>query len=295
MNSVDRPAFRRVATAARLGGSSLSKMKSRFRTKRQHVMVSAHRGLWDPAPENSLPAIRAATRWDAIEVDVRVDQTGTPFLLHDQMLLRMTGQAVTASDSTPDDRWAFRLRSGAGGTQAAPTDERVPTLYEALAVLEGTPAFIELDVKREQDLETVARVVAALGYQDLATLKCTVSCVGDVSTVVELERRYDIMVVARIMLRSKADLGLVVALREADIAAVEIGFGDVNLLASAAAFASDLIHFGTSTLDARHFCGLSDGLALNNPRAVWGRLAAAGIRRIMTDQPEALSRYLLTR
>ncbi len=295
MNSVDRPAFRRISSVARLSGSTLSAMKSRFRTKRRHVMISPHRGLWDPAPENSLAAIRAATRWDAIEVDVRVDRTGTPFLMHDQTLLRMTGQPVTASDVTPDDLRAFRLRTGSGGTSASPTQERIPTLDEAFAVLEGTLAFFDLDVKRREDTETVAGVVASLGCQDLATLKVDVASVGDVAAVAELERRYDIMVIAKIMLRSKADLALVVALREADIAAVEVGFWDVNLLASATAFASDLIHFGTCTLDANHYCGLSDSLALNNPRAVWGRLAAAGIRRIMTDQPEALSRYLLTR
>ena len=295
MNSVDRPAFRRISPVARLSGSTLSAMKSRFRTKRRHVMVTAHRGLWGPAPENSLAAIREATRWDAIEVDVRVDRTGTPYLMHDQMLLRMTGQPVTASDATPDDLRALHLRTGAGGTSASPTEEHIPTLEDAFAVLDGTLAFLELDVKRPEDLETVAGVVARLGCQDLATLKLDVASVSDVPALVELERRYDIMVVARIMLRSKADLALVVALREADVAAVEVGFGDVNLLASATAFASDLIHFGTSTLDARHYGGLSDSLALKNQRAVWGRLVAAGIRRIMTDQPEALSRYLLTR
>lgn len=295
MNSVDRPAFRRISSVTRLSGSNLSAMKARFRTSNRHVMISAHRGHWDPAPENSLAAIRAATRWDAIEVDVRVDRTGTPFLMHDPTLLRMTGQPVTASDATPDDFRAFRLRSAAGGTTASPTGERIPTLDEAFAVLEGTHAFFDLDVKRREDIETVARVVAALGCQDLATLKIDVASVGDAAAVAQLERRYDIMVVAKIMLRSKADLALVVALREADVAAVEVGFTEVNLLASATAFASDLIHFGTSTLAASHYCGLSDSLALSNPRAVWGRLAAAGIRRIKTDQPEALSRYLLTR
>lgn len=295
MNSVERPAFRQGSPVARAGGASLSAMKSRFRTRRRGVMVTAHRGHWDPAPENSLAAIRAANGWDAIQIDIRVDRFGTPFLMHDQNLLRMTGQMVDASDVTPDDRRAFRLRSGAGGAHQAATDERIPTLEEAFAVLEGTPAFFDLDVKRREDLETVAATVASLGCQDRAALKVEVQSVDDVATALELERRYDIMVVAGIQLRAKADLALIVALREADIAAVEAGFHDVNLLASAAAFASDLIHFGTTTLNTRHHCGLSDNLALSNPRATWGRLTAAGIRRIMTDEPQALSRFLLTR
>ncbi len=295
MNSVERPAFRRGSPVERVGGSSLGVMKSRFRTRRRSVMVAAHRGHWNPAPENSLASIRAANGWDAIEVDVRVDRSATPFLMHDQNVLRMTGQMIEASDVTAEDRRSLRLRSGAGGAHAAPTEERIPTLAEAFAVLEGTPAFFELDVKRLEDVDTVARTVAGLGCQYRATIKLDIRTVADVATAVELERRYDIMVVARIMLRSKLDLALVVALREADVAAVEVGFGDVNLLASAAAFASDLIHFGASTLNARHHCGLSDGLALSNPRAAWGRLTAAGVRRITTDEPQALSRFLLTR
>ena len=109
------------------------------------------------------------------------------------------------------------------------------------------------------------------------------------------ERRYDIMCTARLKLRSKSDLALVVALREADVASVEVAFDDVNLLASATAFASDLIRFGASTLDARPSCRLSDSQARANPRAVWGRLSAAGVRLVLTDRPEDLSRYLLSR
>ena len=215
--------------------------------------------------------------------------------MHDATLLRMTGLPTPVADIVPEERRMIRLRSAAGGTSAQPTEEHVPSLDEAFAVLDGTGAVFDLDVKRPEDIEIVAHAVASLGCQDLATLKLDVKTVADVAALVDLERRYDIMVTAKMSLRSKADLALVVALREADVAAVEIDFSDVNLLASATAFASDLIRFGTSTMDERHFSGLSDSRALHDPRDVWGRLVSAGIRWIMTDRPMELSRYLLTR
>ena len=295
MNSIDRPAFRRLTPAIRHGGSTLSAMKARYRSNRRQVMVAAHRGDWDPLPENSLAAVRAASRWGVVEVDVRLDRRGVPILMHDQTVLRMTGEAIPTDALTAETCRGLTLRAGAGGTGARMTDECVPTLDEAFAMIDGTGAVLDLDVKRMEHVEAVARSISALGCQDLATLKVPVRSIEDIAHLVELERTHDIMCVARLELAAKSDLALVVALREADAAAVDIDFHDVNLLASATAFASDLIRFGVSTLEARHSQGLSDTRALQDPRAVWGRLITAGVRSILTDQPDRLSRYLLTR
>lgn len=295
VNSVDRPAFRHDLSPIRPGGSSLSAMKSRFRAHVSNVMVVAHRGDWGPLPENSLAAIRAAARWDGIEVNVRLDGNRTPCLVNDSDLMRVSGQPVSASEHTASTRDGLRLRSGAGGAGAAPTDHYIATLDQAFAAVDGTGAILELDVKDAGEMDEVAHVVASLGCQDLAVFKRDVRGPGDIAALVAFERRYDTMVAARIELRSKADLGLVVALRHADVAAVEIAFSDINLLASATAFSRDLIRFEASTLDARCNCGLSDSLARRQPRAVWERLASAGIGSVLTDEPEALSRYLLTR
>ncbi|MEL7150570.1 MAG: glycerophosphodiester phosphodiesterase family protein [Pseudomonadota bacterium] len=270
-------------------------LKARFRANRRHTMVSAHRGLWDPLPENSLAAIRAAATCDVVEVDVRLDQQGTPYLMHDDTLERMTGADQGAADVSCADLAELRLREGAGGPDAPATDEPVPTLDQAFQALDGTGAIFDLDVKRAEDIEAVANSVAALGCQDLATLKMRVETTEDIAKLVALEEQFDIMVIAKIALRSGDDLPLVVSLREADVAAVEVRFDDLNLLRRATSFAGDLMRFGTYTLDNTHCCGLSDTRALRDPGAVWGRLLGAGIRLIMTDQPEALSRYLLTR
>ncbi len=270
-------------------------LKAWFRARSSQPLVSVHRGLWQPLPENSLAAIRAAHRWDVVEVDVRLDQDGTPYLMHDATLERMTGETTSSAELLATHRSHLRLRAGAGGPKAPLTDEPVPTLADAFDALDASGAVFDLDVKRADEIETVATAVAALGCQDLATLKMDVANEADIARLVALEKRFDMMVMAKLHLRSRDDLALVVALREADVAAVEIAFDDLNLLRRATSFAGDLMRFGTYTLDEMHCCGLSDSLALKDPGAVWGRLLGAGIRLIMTDQPEALSRYLMTR
>lgn len=269
--------------------------KARFRANRRHPMVCAHRGLWDPLPENSLAAIRAAARFDVVEIDLRLDANGTPYLMHDETLDRMTDGAGSADGADPSILAGLRLREGAGGPSQTVTDEPVPTLDDAFKALDGTGAIFDLDVKRAEDIEAVGEAVAALGCQDLATLKMDVESTDDIARLVATEERHDIMVMAKLRLSSRDDLPLVVALREADVAAVEIWFDDLNLLRRATSFAGDLMRFGTYTLDDVHCAGLSDDRARRDPGAVWGRLLGAGIRLIMTDEPEALSRYLLTR
>ncbi len=270
-------------------------VKARFRANRRQPMISVHRGLWDPLPENSLGAIRAAGRWDVVEVDVRLDGDGVPYLMHDRTLDRMTAGTGSANGVRAETLRGLTLKAGAGGDAAPLTSEIVPTLDDAFRALDQTGAIFDLDVKRAEDLEGVARAVAALGCQDLGTLKIDVHDSSDIPALLTLEETFDIMVMAKFRLRTAQDLATIVAMREADVAAVEIWFDDLNLLRRATGFAGDLIRFGTYTMDQVHCCGLSDARALQRPGAVWGRLLDAGVGLIMTDQPEALSRYLLTR
>ncbi|MEO0918053.1 MAG: glycerophosphodiester phosphodiesterase family protein, partial [Pseudomonadota bacterium] len=77
--------------------SKLAAMKQRFRAMPNKPMISAHRGLWNPLPENSLAAIRGAAVWDVVEIDLRLDADARPYLMHDPTLDRMTGDASSAN------------------------------------------------------------------------------------------------------------------------------------------------------------------------------------------------------
>jgi len=56
------------------------------------ILVIAHRGAADEAPENTLPAIEAAIRMgcDIVEVDVRLSRDGKVVLIHDATVDRTT-------------------------------------------------------------------------------------------------------------------------------------------------------------------------------------------------------------
>ncbi|GGI05667.1 glycerophosphodiester phosphodiesterase family protein [Egicoccus halophilus] len=102
----------------------------------------AHRGLHGPqVPENSLAAFRAAAAADyGVELDVMLAGDGTPVVVHDAVLTRLTGDGRRVGELDLATLRTLRLRDGDG----AVTDETVPTLPEALAALDGHPAMVEV-------------------------------------------------------------------------------------------------------------------------------------------------------
>jgi glycerophosphoryl diester phosphodiesterase len=100
----------------------------------------AHRGLWSPtaAPENSLAAFQAACAHDyGIELDVQLSADGEAMVFHDATLERMTGEAGRVSDHHTADLVQLKLKG---------TDETIPTLAEALAVV-GHRAMVMIELK----------------------------------------------------------------------------------------------------------------------------------------------------
>jgi glycerophosphoryl diester phosphodiesterase len=101
---------------------------------------AAHRGLWTPngAPENSLEAFQGAVAAGyAIELDVQLSADGEAMVFHDDDLERMTGVVGRISDRTAADLSELRL---------AGTDEPIPTLLEALAVI-GHHTMVHVELK----------------------------------------------------------------------------------------------------------------------------------------------------
>jgi glycerophosphoryl diester phosphodiesterase len=100
----------------------------------------AHRGLHQlaaGAPENSLAAFERACRAGfPIELDVRRTADGHAAVIHDEDLLRLTGQPGTVA-ATP----AGRL----GSLRLLGTAERVPLLEEVLRLVAGrVPVLVEV-------------------------------------------------------------------------------------------------------------------------------------------------------
>ena len=99
------------------------------------VLVTAHRADWRNAPENSLNAIRRAIRLgvDIIEVDVRRTKDGKFVIIHDRTLDRTTTGKGLVAEHTLAKLRKLRLLAATGH----PTDEKIPTLEEALEAVRG--------------------------------------------------------------------------------------------------------------------------------------------------------------
>jgi glycerophosphoryl diester phosphodiesterase len=114
------------------------------------VVVVAHRGLTNAAPENSLASIAAALRerLEFIEVDVRTSLDGTLFLLHDASLERTTDHAGRLADLTAPQAQRVHLEDHSA----------LPLLDHALALC-AKRATLCVDVK---ETRAIAALVPAL-------------------------------------------------------------------------------------------------------------------------------------
>lgn len=142
---------------------------------RDHIMVVGHRaGVKENGvvvrPENSLEAIRSAVRMglEIVELDVEKTADGAYVILHDTWLDRTTtctGKLIERSLASLKD---CRLRRGDLGPA---TDERIPTLRDALEVAKGR-VLVNIDNKRTlADLPAMIAIARELGMEEQIVIK----------------------------------------------------------------------------------------------------------------------------
>lgn len=253
-------------------------------------MISAHRGLWGPAPENSLAAISAAGNYDIIEIDTQIARDGVPVVIHDPDLVRTAGKAMRPRDTDHTTLVAQYLYEGLGGPDASPTDEQLPTLSDALLAA-GPRAFFDIDVKYPAEIEAVAQMLVQSEQQHMGSLKIDTKTPADIEKLLSLQQRFGVTVMAKVML-PKAGLDHISDLTKAGVAAAEVWFDDLAHLSEACRIAGNDMAISTYTLDPVHCCDLSDSRALTDPHVVWGQLLQAGVSIIMTDLAPQLATYM---
>ncbi|MEZ6054472.1 MAG: glycerophosphodiester phosphodiesterase family protein [Planctomycetaceae bacterium] len=98
----------------------------------KRIIVIAHRGAHDQAPENSLAAIRKAAELgcDYVEIDVRTTVDHQLVLMHDSTVDRTTKGKGRVAEMTLEEIRALSF-------ETEWPDERVPTVDEALSVCKG--------------------------------------------------------------------------------------------------------------------------------------------------------------
>lgn len=258
--------------------------------------VVAHRGAWHGAPENSLAAIENAIAIgvDIVELDVRKSADGQLFLMHDDTLLRMAGIDRDAETFTMAELQAIALRADGGGEGRELTDQRIPTLSQALEVIRGR-IFADLDLKDRGLFTEVASCARQMNATASVDLKTTVMTPEHVAWV----KAQDIAGVPFMAMASFTVAGTaqtLSVLAELKPFMAEIRFDHLDTIAAnRAAFEAAGMALWKNTLDMANSGGWTDTIALTDPDAIWGRLIDAGISAIQTDQPAALKAYLETR
>ena len=125
--------------------------------------IIGHRGAAALAPENTLPAFRAAAAAGAtwVELDVRLAADGL-VVFHDATLERTTDGTGPVRTSTVDAIGSLTARDPQGTASAG---VRVPTLDEALREIQRLALGVNVELKSdgEEPAELVEAVVARVG------------------------------------------------------------------------------------------------------------------------------------
>ncbi len=111
-----------------------------------NLEIIAHRGFSSIAPENTLAAFELAIARGAssIEFDIQLSADSVPVVFHDSTLDRITGVSGKVRDKNLSELQT--LNAGKWFSDEF-SDEKIPTLKEALAILKNVDKFLYFDVK----------------------------------------------------------------------------------------------------------------------------------------------------
>ncbi|MCA0755116.1 glycerophosphoryl diester phosphodiesterase membrane domain-containing protein [Paenibacillus sp. N4] len=134
------------------------------------VLVSAHRGDKEEAPENSLQAVQHAIDKgvDSVEVDAQLTKDGVVVLHHDYSLRRMAGVEKSVGELSYRELSRLSIGTVKNGENGEEETVRIPMLAEALAAAKGKAKLL-IDLKPygsgEELVLQVVRLVEQFGME----------------------------------------------------------------------------------------------------------------------------------
>jgi glycerophosphoryl diester phosphodiesterase len=258
------------------------------------VLVAAHRGAWEPAPENSLAAIAAAVDVgaDIVELDVRATADEVLVLLHDATLDRTSNGRGALHTYRHADLRGLTLRQGNGHGKPLMTGEAPPTLASALEAARDR-IIVNVDAKEPHLAERIARFVVAAGMSHQVFVKAEVAGLQDIERVRRNPVFRKVPFVPMISARRGRFADDLRALQVLDCPMVEVSFSALDDLAEGR---DELRRQGArlwvNTIAVSHSLDYNDARALREPDAVWGPLLDIGVGAIQTDEVPQLLKYL---
>lgn len=256
------------------------------------VMVTAHRGDWRNAPENSLRAFELATAMgvDIVELDLNITKDGVLVIMHDQTIDRTTNGKGNPSDYTLEEIKKFGLRNGLGRV----TRNSIPTFKEVMLALKGKPVMVNLDKSYTYYREAYA-ILKETGTLKQAIFKAEV-------TYPVLKERYagliDSITYMPIVNLDKPDARTIINeyLKNMKPWAFELNFkSDTSSVLKDTKFISKTgSRVWLNSLWASLNAGHDDDVAVEegNKKDSWDWLLAHGATVLQTDRPKELMLYL---
>ncbi len=242
------------------------------------AFVAGHRGDRSTAPENTMPAFRAAlnSSMDFVETDIQLTKDKVPVLMHDTFVNRTTNGEGRVRDFT-----FAQLQKLDAGSWYSPSfaATRVPTLEALLSALqakkeEGKPKKALLELKgfwNVDDVKIVTDLIESYGVQGLVIMSSF-----DTSTIDHVS-----------MADNTLPRAIITHTLPKDPVAFADLYGAVALIVNQSAVEKD-----PWSVDRMHRAGLGIILYTLNSKNAWKNALSLGVDGIITDKPAHLDRWL---
>lgn len=260
----------------------------------KNIMVTAHRGDWRNAPENSLQAYQYAIDMgvDVIEIDLNTTSDGVIVIMHDWTIDRTTDGKGKPGDYTMAELKKFHLKNALGRV----TKQTIPTLEEVMLLAKGK-VLVNLD--KSYDYYTQAyQVLKKTGTLQQAIFKTD-------ATYPEVRKRYpallDSIVFMPVVSLDQPAARAIISEYQKQIKPVAFELNFKKDTSSVLADSRFINQYGSkiwiNSLWASLNGGHDDDTAVDdgNIKDSWDWLIAHGATMIQTDRPRELLAYLRKR
>jgi glycerophosphoryl diester phosphodiesterase len=264
-------------TVAFLGASpapvSAHELMGATRDPGQAAFVASHRGDAGSAPENTLPAIRAAIAagFDYVEVDVALTVDGAAVLMHDATVDRTTNGFGRLSQLSLAE---VRALDAGGWFGPAFAGTPVPLVEEFLDLLAASPTRAVIELKGEWTPVAVGHLVAEIDARGLERRVAAASF--DARTLALVASESD--VISRLAILRALPADVVDAARS-------LGVRGVLVKGSAVIARPEIV-------DELHASGIRVVVYTFNEDREWRDAVDIGVDGIVTDRPGTLSTWL---
>ena len=257
------------------------------------LSIVCHRGLWGPAPENSIAAVERAIKngFPIVEIDVRQDLNGEFYLIHDASFDRTTNLSGPIKHCSVKDIRRPLLFAGDGNSKQI-TDQKLPSLFEVLETFKKQ-IFFDIDVKNREERIDLIKFVNQNKFANYVDVKKPILNIGDALSFRNGEEENDIIKMV-VLEPNKISLDEIISiLKITKPKIVEINYNSFATFESLSRFAKQMgISVWVNTIDDVASCGLTDSLAMRYPDKCWGYLKSHGANIIQTDKPLELKDWL---